>query len=298
MKSSGRLEGGEYNRDYLEEYAKYLVKYIEAYEAEGISISAITVQNEPLQSDESYPTAYLSAELEAELIGKYLGPMLVDRNITTDIWCFDHNWNTPGYPSAIFNDPLASLYVSGSAFHGYGGSPSAMTQLKESYPDKDMYFAEGSEIGLRGALELVDIFRNWARSYNAWVTILDSEFQPNAGPFTPNPTMIVLDLSTNKPVFRFEYYMYGQFSKYICRGAVRVQSESEGEDGMKFLKHVAFVNPVSEACGANSGSRVLVAVNSGPDTAPVRLVWNGLSAVVKVGGGSVSTFIWAGKSFS
>lgn len=293
MKTSGRLEGGEYNPDYLEHYAKYLLKFIEAYEAEGIKISALTVQNEPLQNEDTYPTAYLPADLEIELIGKHLGPMLTNHNISTDIWCFDHNWNTPYYPSTVFDDPLAASYVTGSAFHGYGGKPSAMTSLKESYPDKDMFFSEGSEFGMRGASELVDIFRNWARSYNAWVTILDSDLQPNAGPFKPSPTMIVLDVETKSPTFRFEYYMYGQFSKFICRGAIRVLSEST-DDNKPQLNHVAFINPVNEACGANSGSRVVVAVNSDTVPASVRLIWNGMTADVEIGGESVSTFMWNG----
>lgn len=293
MKTSGKLEGGEYNPDYLEHYADYLVKFLDAYEAEGIPISALTPQNEPLQDEDTYPTTKFPPELEVELIGKHLGPKLANKS--TDIWCFDHNWNTPNYPRTVFDNKEASQYVTGSAFHNYGGKPTMMTTLKEEYPDKDMFFSEGSEFGVRGAGGIVDILRNWARTYNAWVTMLDTKMQPNAGPFHPSSTMIELDTETLKPKYRFEYYMYGQFSKFICRGAVRVMSEdshSEEEDRSK-MKHVAFINPDTSSCGSMRGKRVMIVVNANEEVTPVKFTWKDLSADVKVDGYSVSTFTWS-----
>ena len=61
----------------LSTYSSYLVKFLEAYYNEGIEIYAITPQNEPLQDEDSYPTAYLPAEMEDELIGNYFGPGLI-----------------------------------------------------------------------------------------------------------------------------------------------------------------------------------------------------------------------------
>ena len=288
MKTSGKLEGGEYDPAYLEQYADYLTLFLDAYEAEGIHISALTPQNEPLQNEDTYPTTYFPAELEAELIGKYLGPKMAEKNSTTDIWCFDHNWNTPKYPKTIFDDNLASQYVAGSAFHNYGGRPTTMTELKEQYPDKDMFFTEGSEFGIRGADGIIEIFRNWGRTYNAWVTMLDDHLQPNAGPFHPVPTMMILDTETLQAKYNFEYYMYGQFSKYICRGAVRVMSEGAEDDSMK---HVAFLNPVSDSC-AVSGKRVVVVANNNKEASNFKFEWEGMHAEVEVLGASVSSFVW------
>merc|ERR1719222_280412 len=103
-----------------------------------------------------------------------------------------------------------------------------MTRLHEAHPDKRIIFSEGSTFGSFGAAEIVQIFRNWATSYTAWVTMLDEQLRPNSGPFEASPTMLVFDRHSGKVKYRFEYYMYGQFSKFIRRGAVRIDSTGFG----------------------------------------------------------------------
>ena len=151
MKTSGKLQGGRYNTSYFHVYAQYLLKYINAYKNEGIDITALTPQNEPLQNEETYPTSLLLPDEETEMIRDHLGPLLADpaNNCSTSIWCFDHNFNTLFYPEAILNDEGANKYVSGTAFHNYGGQPSAMTDLHEEHPCKDIFFSEGSTFGIR-----------------------------------------------------------------------------------------------------------------------------------------------------
>ena len=72
----------------------------------------------------------------------------------------------------------------------YRGQPKDMSTLHNEFPTKDIYFTERSTYGIKGATEIVAIFRNWARSYSAWVTMLDTNLQPNSGPFNSNPTMV------------------------------------------------------------------------------------------------------------
>lgn len=45
--------------DYSSQFAQYFVKYIQAYNKAGANITAITVQNEPLNSNAGYPTMYM-----------------------------------------------------------------------------------------------------------------------------------------------------------------------------------------------------------------------------------------------
>mmetsp|Transcript_25509 Transcript_25509/g.42783 ORF Transcript_25509/g.42783 Transcript_25509/m.42783 type:complete len:472 (-) Transcript_25509:762-2177(-) len=264
MKDSGSLLGGAYKSDpeYLAAYASYLSKFLAAYEEEGIHVSALTPQNEPLQDEDTYPTAHLKAETEADLIGNHLGPLLESTNSSTAIWCFDHNFNTLYYPETVLGTAAAAGYIAATAFHFYGGQPSAMTQLHEEFPSKDVVFSEGSEFGVRGAAGLVRILRNWARTYTAWVTMLDTQMQPNAGPFRPHTTMLELDLDTLQPIYKFEYYMYGQFSKYIRPGAVRIDSSTtmtpasssrSSRDGESIqVAHVAFRRPLASSSSSSS----------------------------------------------
>ncbi len=293
MKKPEKLEGGLLQKEFMEVYARYLAKFIDAYAARGIPIIAITPQNEPMSS-QTYPSTFFPPEEEAQLIKNYLGPLMQERSC--EIWCFDHNFNTPFYPEHVLSDADAAKYVSGSAWHAYRGQPTSMTEIHDKFPDKGIFFTETSMFGVLGAQRIINIFRNWAETYNAWVVMLDSNMQPNAGPFNPDPTMVVLDVSSLKISYNMEYYMYGQFSKFIRRGAVRVSSETllspdttEDEDDAS-VTHVSFVN-----VAAVSGQSTLVCVvaNKSPLPKTVQLSWNSLVATVVLAPMSVNTFTWS-----
>lgn len=88
MKSSGKLQGGTLKPEYHEAYAEYLVKFIRAYEMRGIPIYALTLQNEPLADEWSYPTMRVEAADEAD-IARRIGPMLEKAGLKTRLWLFD-----------------------------------------------------------------------------------------------------------------------------------------------------------------------------------------------------------------
>jgi len=125
----------------------------------------------------------------------------------------------------------------------------AMTTLHNKFPDKHIYFSEGSVFGMEGAAQIITFLRHWARSYNVWVTIIDHRAQPNPGPHDCSPTCIVLNSDTLALDYRFDYYMYGQFMKFIRPGAVRIHSDLPS----KSLPNVAVRN--------SDGAIVLVVTN-------------------------------------
>jgi beta-glucosidase len=318
MKTSDKLEGGSLLPTSDESYSNYLLQFIKTYRDHyKIPVIAITPQNEPLANQE-YPSILLPPGHERDIISNSLGAKLLKESI--EIWCFDHNWNTLFYPRTILNDSTSYQYVSGTAFHGYRGQPTAMTELHEQFPDKDIYFTEGSTFGIRGAIKIVEILRNWARTYNAWVTILDTELQPNAGPFNPQPTMIQIDAqqpNDQEIIYNFEFFMYGQFSKFIRRGAIRIGSEDaqesekrvpspqieslqdaiidakkarsndEEDDGRLRIHHIAF---------QENEKTTLIVVNPFQEEQLISIVdvvqFAGQSAQVTVPPLSVSTFVW------
>jgi len=288
MKHRHRLEGGFLLPKYRRFYAKYLVAFLEAYRRRGIHVHALTVQNEPLVSNLAYPSSFLSPEGEAEVI-RWLGPMLRSAGLNTRIWCYDHNWDKIWYPEKVLRDPVASMFIDGIAFHHYSGGPENMTRLHAAYPDKRIFFTEGSTFGAKGAEEIVEIFRNWASTYVAWVTMLDSGMKPNEGPFVPTPTMTIMDNISHEVEFRFDYYMYGQFSKFVRRGAVRIGSLGlSGE-----VSHVAFANSAQASGPGNARTFVLVAVNAKNYTCWMRLHCSGLvTEEVTLPANSVATFRW------
>jgi len=295
MKSTGTMIGGDLLPRWYPVYAEYFVKFIRAYEAEGIPIYAVTIQNEPGvdRAKEKnpkwfYPSCHWTGEQERDFIRDHLGPALRRHGLATRIWCYDHNYNAatrgddPGlpYPRTILSDPAAASFVGGVAFHGYEGQPSEMSVFQREFPQVPIHFTEGSVFGLRGGIELIDRLRNWSCSYNAWVTILDEKGRPNNGPFEASRTIIALDTKTGKPTEHFDYFLYGHFMKFIQRGAVRLNSS----EGKRLLANVAFRNP--------DGSLVLVLINGERKQRSVCVRWKSRTASVRLEGRSVATLVW------
>lgn len=280
MKTNGDLRGGSLDPRHYGSFARYLVRFLEAYAAEGLPIDAMTIQNEPEYNPETYPTCGWTAPQQRAFIRDHLGPLLAEKRIPTLLWCFDHNFNSPGFPATIYADLEAAQYVDGAAFHHYEGDPSAMSEVHAQYPDKHLYFTEGSTFGLDGAGQIIAFFRNWARSYNAWVTMIDHRGEPNPGPHDCSPTCIVLNSETLEVQYRFDFSMYGHFSKFVRPGAVRIASTEAGAA----LRTIAFRNP--------DGSIVLVAVNRDARPRDLALAWNGQYAAASLPPRSLATFRW------
>ena len=283
MKTNKSMCGGHLNPLYYRAFAEYLARAIEAYKAEGIDIIAITPQNEPEYFPDTYPTCGWTAPQQRNFIRDHLGPVFAEHNLSTKIWCYDHNFNHPNFPETILKDPEAAKYIDGTGFHLYEGQASAMTWLHERFPDKHVYFTEGSVFDMTGAVEIISYLRNWARCYNAWVTVIDHRAQPNPGPHDCSPTSIVLNSNTLELEYRFDYYMYGQFMKYIARGAVRVASTSSEK-----TPNVAFRNP--------DGSIVLIVANPGQTAEALSIRWGELGLNLKLTGESIATLRWTPSS--
>ncbi len=281
MKTNNNLCGGRMDPKHFRSLARYLVKFIEAYEAEGIKIQAITPQNEPDYFPNSYPTCGWSPELQRDFIRDHLGPEFQQSGVAAKIWCFDHNFNFLRFPTTILRDPEAAQYVDGTGFHHYEGKPSAMTTLHKRFPGKHIYFTEGSVFGIEGAGQIIAFLRNWAKSYNAWVTIIDHKSEPNPGPHSCSPTCIVLNSDDLTLKYNFDYYMYGQFMKFIQAGAVRIESNLPS----KSLPNVALRNP--------DGTIVLVVANLKPSKASFDVEWKGSHLTAEIAGHSVATYRWS-----
>jgi O-glycosyl hydrolase len=296
MKTTGTMIGGRLKPEWYAAYAQYFVKFIRAYEAEGVPIHAVTVQNEPgvdraREKDPKwfYPSCRWSGEEEATFIREHLGPALRMAGLSTKIWCYDHNYNVkptpegddPGldYPRTILTDARARGFVAGVAFHGYAGQPTGMSLFQTEFPETPIHFTEGSVFGLLGAAKLVSILRNHAVSYNAWVTMSDTAGKPNNGPFQADTTAIQRDLESNRPKYNFDYFLMGHFMKFLPRGSVRVESDSPQR-----ISHVVFRAP--------DGSMRLVMVNAAARSRMVTVAVNEEVCQLALPGSSIVTALW------
>lgn len=280
MKTSGKLGKGRVKREFYPAYANYLLKFLKAYEAEGVPIHAMTVQNEPQHEDARYPTTIWQAEDQRDFIRDHLGPLFEANRAKTLIWCWDHNWNKIEFPRTILSDPNAARFVDGTGFHRYEGEVSAQTKLRDEFPSKHIYYTEGSVFGTEGAMNIIEILRHWSRSYNAWVVMLDEHRKPNRGPHPASATCVEL-LDDRSVRYNFDYYMMGQFMKFIRRGAVRVESRG-GEK--EHLANVVFVEP--------DGRMVMVVANTGKAGRRFAVKCNGRMFEAELPGESVGTYRW------
>ncbi len=294
MKTSGNMIGGELLPKYYGVYAQYFVRFIQAYADEGIPIYAVTVQNEPgvdRSKDKpsgQYPSCHWTGEQERDFIRDHLGPALRKAGLKTRIWCYDHNYNAApagdsaglGHARTILRDRNAAAFVDGTAFHHYEGQPSGMSIFHDEFPDKPIHFSEGSVFSIYGGHDLIERLRNWAESYNAWVSILDEAGKPNRGPFPATIAILRFNSKTGKCEKLLEFYNYAHFSKFIQRGARRIESTT----GSVELNNIAFLNP--------DGSIVVILVNTTGSARPVTLRSGGQAVRLEMAAQSIRTLQW------
>ena len=260
MKSNNSMLGGNMRRHYMSSYAEYFVKFLQGYEKEGVPIQAITVQNEvDTDQDGNMPACSWPQEYEADFVRNNLGPAFAKNNIKTKIWIIDHNYNLWGRAIGELETENVLKYASGVAWHGYVGDVSKMTQVHNAFPDVDQYWTEGgpdytdphyADNWCTWGKSFSGILRNWSRSLTVWNLSLDEKGKPNIGPF-PCGGLVTVNSSTDAVSYSGQYYALGHFSKFVKRGAKRIDSQAviEGVD------HVAFENP--------DGGKVLIVTNGG-----------------------------------
>jgi glucosylceramidase len=144
MKTQMSSIGGSLRNDAYSVYAKYFVKYIQAYQVQNIGIYAITVQNEPLYAPSNYPGMLMSNQEQADFIGNYLGPALARADLKTKIIAYDHNYDNINYAESVCNDQKANGFVTGAGFHHYvsEGSEANILGFHAYDPTKEMWITE------------------------------------------------------------------------------------------------------------------------------------------------------------
>src|SRR5690348_515483 len=285
MKTNDNSVGGNFNHQYDDVYANYFVKYIQAMQAQGISIDAITPQNEPMFGGNN-PSMLLSASEEADFIKNHLGPAFQEAGINTKIFIFDHNCGDPQYPLAILSDTAALKYIDGTAFHLYTGDISALTQIHNAAPQKNVYFTEqwvGAPSNFAADFNwgiknlVIGASNNWAKVVLQWNLAND----PSYGPHTAGGCTACLGAVTigNTVVRNTAYYTIAHASKFVKPGSVRVASNVAAG-----LPNVAFITP--------DGKKVLIVLNESGVSQTFNISFKGKIVSPTLASGSVGTFIW------
>lgn len=286
MKTTQTMNGGSLIPDYFDAYATYFVKFIQAYQAQGIPIYAVTPQNEPLHQTTGYPTMYMTANDQAVFIQR-LGQQFQANNLETLIIAYDHNWTNP-YPVNVVGNPLANPYVDGAAYHCYGGDVSSQDTFHKLYPEKGIWFTECSggdwatDFASNMSWNLENVFigsiNYHAKGVLMWNLALDDNDGPtNGGCMNCRGVVTVHEDGTYTK--NEEYYMIGHFSKFVKQGATRIDVSSTHAS----LLMTGFINP--------DGSIVLVAHNKSRSQISFTLDIGGARAAMTLSGSTTASYV-------
>lgn len=285
MKTNAASKGGSLKPEFYDVYARYLVKYIQEMQKEGIQIDAITVQNEPLHPGNN-PSLLMPQDEQAAFIKKSLGPVFRKAKIGTKILIYDHNADRPDYPISILNDPEARQYIDGSAFHLYGGSIESLRDVHEAHPDKNLYFTEqwiGAPANFGGDLMwhlknlVIGAPRNWCKTVLEWNLAAD----PQQKPYTEGGCTACLGaLTIGETIVRNPaYYIIAHASKFVRPNSVRIASNVTMN-----LSNVAFMTP--------DGKVVLIAINESDKPITFNIRHKNKQITPTLEGKTVATFVW------
>lgn len=251
------LRGGKLLPEFYQSWANYYVKFIKSYAKEGIPVWGLTLQNEPMAT-QKWESCIYTAEEERDFLKNYLGPTLKKSGLgNTKITVWDHNRDLISQRSnTILNDPEANKFVWGIGFHWYenwsGGEPmfENIKKVYDNYPSKNLLFTEGCnenfksenyqlwKNGERYGKSMINDFNNGTVGWTDWNILLDENGGPNhVGNFCFSP--IHGDIKTGELIYTPSYYFIGHFSKFIQKGAKRIDCVTSRSN----LISTSFLNP-------------------------------------------------------
>ena len=275
--NNNMLHGGKLKPEYYQSWANYYVKFIKAYEAAGIPIWGLTIQNEPMAT-QTWESCVYSADDERIFLKNNLGPTLEKSGLgSKKIMVWDHNKDLIyQQASTILSDAGAAKYAWGVAFHWYedwsGGAQvfDNVRRVHEAFPDKNLMFTEGCngpfnmdsiytwKLGERYGQTMINDFNNGTVGWTDWNILLDEKGGPNhVGNFCFAP--VHADTRTGQLFYTNAFYYIGHFSKFIRPGAKRVNSAPSRSS----LLTTAFLN--------KNGKLVVVVLNQSGMNIPYKL---------------------------
>ncbi|MCX6233753.1 MAG: glycoside hydrolase family 30 protein [Bacteroidetes bacterium] len=266
--NNNMLNGGKLLPEYYTSWANYYVRFIKAYEDQGIPVWGLTVQNEPM-AKQTWESCMYTAEEERDFIKEYLGPALWKNGMQgKKLIAWDHNRDLIYHrASIVLSDTAAAKYIWGIGFHWYESwtgapIPENVKRVAEAYPDIPLLLTEACnspfswdtfnqwQWGENYGSAMISDFNNGASGWTDWNILLDEYGGPNHVKnfcFAP----VHADTRNNSLHFMNSYYYIGHFSRYIRPGARRIACSSSRAQ----LLTTGFRNP--------DGSIAIIVMNTG-----------------------------------
>ena len=291
MKSNGQMNhGGTLLPQYRAAWAQCFVRFIQAYEAEGVPVWGVSVQNEPAAT-QTWDSCIYSAEEERDFVRDHLGPALAQAglgHIKIVVW--DHNRDRlVERASVVYADAQAARFVWGTGFHWYGEDHFDQVQLvHDAWPDKQLLFTEGCQeggphagswaLGERYARSMINDLNRWTVGWIDWNLLLNTQGGPNhVGNLCSAP--ILADTDGGVLQHQSSYFYVGHFARYLRPGARRVLCAASRQA----LEATAFVN--------SDGSTAVVVMNRTDATLPFSLRIDDSNFAASLPARSIATYL-------
>lgn len=179
--------------EYKRTWALYFSKFISAYNAQGINIWGVTIQNEPEYCPRTYEAMHFTPETQRDFLKDRLGPKLSNDHPDVNILIYDHNKDhVVTWVQTILSDPAAAKYVWGTAIHWYSGDQfDNVNKAHNLFPEKPILATEATEVreenptnpawkkGEHYAHDIIGDMNNWVVGFIDWNLILDMVGGPN-----------------------------------------------------------------------------------------------------------------------
>lgn len=269
MKDNDNLKGGIVKPEAYQAYAEYIMKALDAYKKQGIEVRHLSIMNEPLigwaKEQWGFSQAFMEVDQQKKFISENFSPLLKARpDIKTKLLLIDHNWDVAHHSVDMMKDQNIKDIAEGVASHCYTGDYSQLKEFMKANPEIPTFQTEctasfskdpaGGSFRWWQEKQAVDAIRDGTRGALAWNICLDQKGEPRNNGCWGCQGMVTIDQTKKKKpelVYNEEYFALAQTSKYLKRGAVRIDSSDSKEKG---IVNVAFINP--------DGSRVVVMRNT------------------------------------
>lgn len=223
---------------YLQAYALYFSKFIEAYRQQGIPIFAVMPQNE-FNSAQIFPSCCWTAAGLADFVGSYLGPAM--EKIGVKVFFGTVERPNEALVDTLLTDPACREYIRGVGFQWAGKE--ALPGIRERYPALTLYQTE-QECGdgkndWKGAMyawRLIQYYlTHGVSAYMYWNISLEKGGISRWG-WAQN-SLVVIDSATKTYRYTPEYYLLKHISHYVQPGACKLKTEGA------YTNLLAFRNP-------------------------------------------------------
>lgn len=294
-------------------WANYITRWVSAYQAKGVPIWALTVQNEP-ENDAFWEACVMSPEEEADFLGHDLGQAMRTKHPEVLVFGYDHNKDhIEKWTDVLYADKSSEKFLNGIAFHWYAGDAfDAIQRIHHTHPKALLLASEATyeryrwhegatlatgewSFGEGYAHDIIGDLNAGSAAWMDWNLLLDENGGPNHAN-NPCDAAMMADFSKGQLYRHPQYYFLGHFSKFILpgskhlgvsvaptrtyKGAVRDYGTCSGEDGLE-----------ATAAMRLDGQIVIVILNCGDYIIDFKLRDGLLSSLCRIPPHSIQTYL-------